>query len=170
MNTKYREDEQILQELATEQEAIVKRYFLHYQEHFVRFICNYFKVEDQMARDIYPEAFAKLFFNIKNGKLLPPLKSKLQTYLFSIGRHVFHHRYFDKFHKSVTFPTEIPMEHEHAEVLDRFEYDAQKALVKTLLEQVGEGCAKILRMAFILEYDHEQIKTLVNNIQIINFL
>lgn len=158
----FEKDEMMLKELESASDTVIKKYFLQYQNNFIRFICKMYKVEEEKAKSIYPEAFSKFYFNIKQRKLTSPLRSTLQTYLFSIGKHVFHNTYFNKYQRSTDFPEEMPENSNHAEELDYFEYDDQKKLVKRLLAQINEKCRVLLEMTYIKNYEPEAIVERLN--------
>ncbi len=157
MTNRYSEDEDIYQQIKTGNQKAVRNLYESYRLSFRLFLMRYYNADEQDAMDVYPEAFTKFYYNIIDGKLKPPLKSSLKTYLFSIGKHVFYKRHFNKYSKSVDLKEQIDDQSISANVLDKFDHDSEAALVQSLLEKIGEKCKELLTMIYINEFETEAI-------------
>jgi RNA polymerase sigma factor (sigma-70 family) len=159
MSNQYAQDEQILEQIKNGDQKVVRRIYEKNRLSFRLFIMRYYGANEQDAQDVYPEAFTKFYYNIVDEKLQPPLKSSLKTYLFSIGKHVFHKRYFSKYNKSVELKEEVDDSYINPAVLDMYENESDTLLVSRLLDKVGDSCRKILTLMFIQGYDSESVQS-----------
>ncbi len=157
----YTDDEQLLAEIRTGDEEILKTVYHSYWSHFKEFVLQLYGMSEDEAADIYTRSFTAFYFNIKDGKLVPPLKSKLKTYLFGIGRNYIR----KEFERKQKAPLELLSELQAVEalyrqpnVVDFYELEWQRQLVKKLLDQVDASCREILSLSFIQEFSDEAIR------------
>lgn len=155
--TTYVEDEELIKRLKVADDAMIKKVFEQYRPAFINFIRNSFHCENAKADAIYPECFAILYFNIQHKKLKPPLQSSLQTYLFSVGKHVFHKRNYDKHQKAtIALAPEIDILTE--EMVSRtIEEKEQAGKLQALLKSVGNPCQRLLHLFYFRNYSFESI-------------
>ena len=85
--------------------------------------------------------------NVKNNKLIPPLKSTLKTYLFGIGKLL----YLKKGGTSETWEEEIPDQAVMPEIEKQSDQEAKAVLVGRLLDRIGEPCKELLTLVYIEE-------------------
>lgn len=121
---------------------------------FVAWAVQYYQCEEYDAVEVYQKAFTILYFNIRNAKLLV-LSSSVKTYLFSIAKNVFKERFRDnqKYQRilnidEVQVGTELPNQID-TEILDAYNKDHEKEIVRRLLDRIGDPCRKLLNLIFI---------------------
>ncbi|MEK7256057.1 MAG: hypothetical protein AAB316_14995, partial [Bacteroidota bacterium] len=133
--SKYRQDDERLNVLKTGSHPAWKSFFDDNLEAFLLFVMKYGRVQRDQAFELYQDSIIILHRNVTGEKLATPLRSSLQTYLFGIGKNLC--RRSGSSHLS--FPADLP------EVpLNPFEEEDEQrhnaALVKNLLNQIGEKC------------------------------
>lgn len=143
--------------LKTGDEMQVKEVYVRFRSDFIAFIVSYFRCVPDRASEIYPESFSKLYFNLRDGKLVTPLRCALKTYLYAVGRRIYQKRYYSTYQSKITLPESMPDLEEASASLDYYEYEAQAALVKRLLKQIDEKCRNLLNMLFIEERDAREV-------------
>jgi len=160
-NHDYAEDERLLDEIRTGDERILKSLYQSYWSHFKEFVLQLYGLTEEEAAEIYTRSFTTFYFNIKDGKLVSPLRSKLKTYLFGIGRNYIR-KELDRKQKA---PLELLTELQAVEtlyrqpnVVDFYELEWQRQLVQKLLDQVDASCREILSLSFIQEFSDEAIR------------
>lgn len=154
MDSKYKDDERLLSEIKVGDERLLKNLFQSYWKPFKAFVIKVYDLTDEEIVDVYNRSFTTFYFNIRDGKLVAPLKSKLKTYLFGIGRN-----YIRKIQeKKRKEQAELSMDFQEVQnlfqqpnIVDFYELEWQKKLVEKLLNKLGEGCKKILILSFIEE-------------------
>jgi len=152
----YSEDEELMKSLQAGDRMVVKEIYDQYRHGFTSFVQKAFQCDGQKAGDVYPESFSILYFNIKLGKLRSPLKSTLKTYLYAIGKHIYHKRNFDKYQS-----LKVPVEELQAVSLDLVTESLEKKeraiKMKALLNTIGEPCQKLLELFYYRSYSFEAI-------------
>ena len=130
---------------------------------FVGFIRKTFHCEAQRGMDIYPEAFSIFYFNIRSGKLTAPLRSSAQTYINSIGWHLYHRRYLDKYNRE---RLSLDAVNEHASgnlmVDEAFLQNERAVFVRKMLNQLGDPCQTILTHIYLLEKSYSELAQSIN--------
>jgi RNA polymerase sigma factor (sigma-70 family) len=160
--SKYTEEEKLLQQLQSGDKAVLKELYQQWEPEFLRFIIRRFQCDMEDAREVYPETMSRFYFNCIDGKLTAPLSSSLKTYVFGIGKNLFHKRFLDKYREKTQLDEEFPDAGQKAEVLDLYEYQEQKKLVQQLLERIGDPCKKLLELIYIHDYVNEAVAEEMN--------
>ena len=153
----YTDDDMIVSQLLNSGEVYIKKLYDRFEQDFYKFIVSRFQCDQQQAMDIYPECFAKFYYNIKDGKLTSPLTSSLKTYLFAIGKHTFMKNNFGTYQKKTALESSLPEEMEQSSILNFYDYEDQKALVQKLMQNIGEKCRQLLEMMYIKEMSSEVV-------------
>ena len=154
---RYHEDELLMSDLINADDRLIKAVYDRMENDFLGFIIKYFNCEKSKAIEIYPETFTKFYFNIKDGKLKAPLKSSLKTYLFAIGKRVYLKNNHGSYNKKIQLDSDLPEVEAAGEILEHYEYEAQRILVTKLLNTIGDKCRDLLTMFYIEEIDSSQI-------------
>ena len=137
-------------------------YQLYFQP-FIRFIRQTFRCTSERAMDIYPEAFSILYFNIKKGKLKPPLKSTIQTYINSTGWHLYHRRYLDKYQRDKMPMDQLEDRFDVKEMADTALLQKDQAVqVKRMLDTIGEPCKTMLMEIYFSETTYKDLSLQMN--------
>jgi len=143
----------ILNSLLEADDKTIKAVYDQMEDAFHGFIVKYFQCDRAKSLEIYPQCFARLYYNIKDGKLTPPLRSSLNTYLCAIGKRLFIKNNFGNYQKKIELQDTPPDLQQADSLIDHYEYEAQKKLVSTLLSRIGEKCRALLEMIYINELD-----------------
>ena len=141
----------------------IRSLYQFYLPAFVNYISKTFKCDKAQARDMYPEAFSIVYFNIRKGKLTPPLKSSIQTYLNSTGWNLYHRRYMDKYQRDKLPLENIETEPETKSMVDEVLMQKERSQhVHSLLEKIGEPCKNILVQIYIYESGYKDLSVAMN--------
>ncbi len=150
---KYTNDENIFKRIRDGDQALIKKIHYEYWDYF----CSYFLKnkgikKKEIIKDFYADAFTILCIKIRDGKLNLPLKSKLTSYLISVGNNVLL-RYYDQLNRNREDPTEdlskLQKGHLDPDVEAYYENNNNKDLVRRLLSKLGAKCQKMLRLSYI---------------------
>lgn len=151
----YQNDEQRLSRLATGDNREWKIWYDDMRSPFRAFFMRHSALGPEDVTALYHETMVVFHRNVTTGKLTPPLQSSLRTYLFGIGKLV-----YKKSHAAaVNWDDDIPDMPVLPEVEDRAEREAQAALVRRLLDRIGEPCREILTLVYIKGYAMESVAT-----------
>ena len=153
----YAQDEMLLPQIERGDRQVLKDLYTRYREPFKLFLIRLYHCYEEDALEVYPEAFSKFFFNVRDHKLTTPLRSSLKTYLFSIGKHIFYKRFFGKYQKQTELSDSFDDIREEAAVLDFYDATGKAALVQKLLNQLDEPCRELLTLIFLKEYTSEAV-------------
>ncbi len=149
----YRNDEQLLRELAEGDELKWKSFYDDMRGAFRLFFMKYAGVEPEVATEIFHESMVIFHRNVMRRKLQAPLQSRLKTYLFGIGKLVYRKRGG----QTQNWDDEIPDAPVEPEVENQAQRDAQAQLVQRLLSSIGEPCREILEMVYLKGYVMEAV-------------
>ncbi len=166
MTQRYTEDEQDLLNIlhADPNSLELNKYYKKYRPAFEQFISRYFiNANNNQAYEIYPEAFHIMYINIRKGKLKAPLKSTLQTYLFGIGKNLYHKRFLGK---NITITSDSEDWKEIPDCSDLIEEQTRneehKDLVKQLLSQISKSCQELLTLIYLKGYANDAVAEEMN--------
>lgn len=127
---------------------------------FVVWASQLYQCDDEDAIEIFQKAFTIFYFNVKNGKLVE-LTSSIKTYLFSIGKNLFREKFRDKHNKLVNIDdvaySATVNEKVDTNILDEYQKDHQKEVVRKLLDEIGDPCKTLLKLVFIHNYSVEAV-------------
>lgn len=148
----YLQEEELLKKLKNGDRQCWHSFFIQQRRPFAIFVMKYSNVDEEEADQLYQESIVILHQNIREGKLLSPLKSSLRTYLFGIGKNLCRKRY----RSNLTFPEQIPDLPENP--IDDAHHRLHCAdLVKRLLEKIDSNCRQFLTLVFIEEKPAKEV-------------
>lgn len=153
--TKLKESE-VISAIKSGSKEVLQHFYLEHRDGFMWFIRLKFSVSDADAEDLYQDAVIALVENIRKGKL-DNLASSLKTYLFSIGKFMAYKNYKQQLKISLAEGETLP---EELEWIDTDEQDANEAIIQLIqskLNEMGEGCKRILIMFYFEEKKIEDI-------------
>jgi RNA polymerase sigma factor (sigma-70 family) len=135
-----------------------------YQKHrreFDVWAAKHYKIDSEMAGEVYQQAFITLYYNIQDGKL-NDLKSTVKTYLFGIAKNIMRDQF--KLAKRFTDPIEENQALEDVDnsVVEKFERAELKELVRKMLNTIGEPCKTVLELYYFQQYSMDSIATELN--------
>lgn len=149
----YKEDEQKLQSLLKEGDLVWKNWYDDMRDPFRLFFIKYGNVDPDLAIELFHEAMVIFHRNVFAKKLTTPLQSTLKTYLFGIGKML----YLKKGGKTDNWQDEIPDHPVMPEVEMSADQKEKAALVKSLLQRIGEPCKQLLELIYINGYVMEAV-------------
>ncbi len=134
-----------------------------YDEHrkpFVIWASQLYQCDDEDAIEIFQKAFTIFYFNVKEGKLVE-LTSSIKTYLFSIGKNLFREKFRDKHNKLVNIEdvayASAVNEKVDTNILDDYQKDHQKEVVRKLLDEIGDPCKTLLTLVYVHSYSVDAV-------------
>lgn len=132
--------------------------YRQYRPGFVRYISKAFHSPASRSEELYPEAFSIVYFNIRNGKLIAPLRSTIQTYLNSTGWHLYHRRHLDKYHRDKIDLTYAEREPETGQLVEEAIIQQERATqVRNLLIRIGDPCRSLLTEIYLHETSYKDL-------------
>ncbi|MCB0631660.1 MAG: sigma-70 family RNA polymerase sigma factor [Saprospiraceae bacterium] len=160
MSKRYQEDEQLLLRIREGDRSFLNQLFQDYWPSFLAFLTKSFGMPEEDVREIYTRSFTTFFYNIKDGKLVPPLQSRLKTYLFGIGKNYAMKKFGSAYEERMVHTDEmedVQKAFQQPDVVDYYEYDWQRNLVEKLLNRIGEPCKELLLLSFVREFADDAI-------------
>jgi RNA polymerase sigma factor (sigma-70 family) len=97
--------------------------------------------------------------NVRDGKLTE-LTSSVKTYIFSIGKNLFREKFRSKHNNTVNLDdvsNTTAVRQVDSDILDDYQDEHQKELVRQLLVQIGDPCQTLLELMFIKGYSAEAV-------------
>ena len=152
----YKDRSQLLHEIRIGTKDVLKKLYDDYREMFGKWAKNHYGCSEEEAGEAYQRAFITLYYNVKNGKLTE-LKSSIKTYLFAVGKNVLREQFKDKHAKMLPLEEEIYQQQIDASIMDQYEDNHTKSLVKRLLDRIGEPCKTVLDLFYFKQYSMEAI-------------
>lgn len=150
-------EEEKLQKIKAGNDVFLKSVYGEYRQRCLAFLKKYFKCTEENAVEVYQEAFTIFYYNIKDGKLLPPLTAALETYLFGISKRLYHKRFLGTYQKKMTFPEEWKEGIAAADVLEQYDLEVQKKIVNKLLGKLKDTCRQLLRLMYFENIAAEEV-------------
>ncbi len=145
-------DNSLLEAIAQNDAKTMERLYNEYRRPFIVWAGQTYHSEEEDAIEIFQKAFTILYFNVRQGKLTT-LTSSLKTYIFSIGKNLYREKFRDKHtgHISIDDPNTFTVLSEQVDnsILDAHQNAHQREVVRSLLEQIGDPCRKLLNLIFI---------------------
>jgi RNA polymerase sigma factor (sigma-70 family) len=138
----------------------LKKLYDENRKPFIGWANQFYQADEEDAIEIFQKAFTIFYFNVKDAKLVE-LTSSVKTYLYSIGKNLFREKFRDKHNKHVdiddaAFSAQIN-EKVDTNILDEYQNDYQRDLVKKLLNEIGEPCKTLLTLIFIHNYSNDAV-------------
>ncbi|WP_075589871.1 RNA polymerase sigma factor [Labilibacter marinus] len=151
-------NKEVLNELKTGNKEVIASVYLKYRDEFLFFLKRKYSVNNDIAIEVYHEAFYAFHLNIITGKL-QELTSSLKTYLFQIGRNLF----LNELNRSkrtdeISFKSEKSETYDH---IDDSNSEKIEVLRKALLE-LGNKCRALLKLFYFDNMPNELIKDKLN--------
>lgn len=155
-----KKDNQILEAIKKGDSKVLERLYDENRQSFLIWATQLYQCEMEDAVEIYQKAYTILYLNVRNEKLTS-LTSSIKTYLFSIGKNLFREKFRDKHNRLVNIEdvsnTNAVNNQLDSNVLDNYQDEHQKELVRHLLNEIGDPCKKLLELMFIRGYSAEAV-------------
>lgn len=123
---------------------------------FIRWAIWNFKCDEYDAADVYQRAFAIFYFNVKDGKLVS-LSSKVETYLFAIGKRLFLEKQRDKHAQNVKLEDVQEASQLDVSYFDKESQNERQYVVEKLLGKIGETCSQVLKYFYYHRFSMDAI-------------
>lgn len=148
-------------------QALEKVYIL-FREDFFKWASGRYSANRHDLEDVWQETIIAFFENVKNGKL-QVLNSKMNTYLFSIGKNIL----LNKLRKTqrVDLPGMIPeLSEQDQEVFYYTDSREEETLLKVHFEKLGAKCKELLIQRYYLGHtiDNIRIASGLNNNNVVS--
>jgi RNA polymerase sigma factor (sigma-70 family) len=154
------QDLQVLRSIQQGDQKVLQSLYDQNRKNFIAWSVQSYQCDEEEAIEIFQKAFTILYFNIRNGKLTE-LTSSLKTYLFSVGKNLFRERLRDKNNHTLNIDDlshspEIQSKVDSS-ILDAYQQEHHKAVVRKLLAEIGDPCKKLLELVYIKGYSTEAV-------------
>lgn len=150
----------LLESVKNKDSKVLEQLYDEYRKPFVLWSSQLYQCNDEDAIEIYQKAFTIFYFNVQKGKLTK-LTSSAKTYLFSIGKNLFREKFRNKHNRLVNLDdvsnTAIVQETVDNDILDDYQHNHQKRIVKVLLDEIGDPCKTLLHLIFIQNYSADAV-------------
>ena len=147
--SKYQADENRLALLRQGKESEWQAIYDDIREPFRLFFLKNARLEAEQVIELYQEVMVIFHRKVLRGKLTAPLQSALKTYLIGIGKMLYLKKSGQKIDAWID---EIPDQAILPEVEERADQTEQAALVRRLLDQIGDPCKQLLTLVYIKGY------------------
>lgn len=152
MSESYQQDNEKLKQLQDGDQKAWRALYEETRSPFRLYFIRY-GTAPEVATEMFQEAMVILNRNIRTGKLHPPLKSSLRTYIIGIGRILL----MRKGTNTQQWEGEIPEIPILPEIEDQQEQRAKAKLVRELLDRLGSPCRELLELFYLKSYVMEAI-------------
>ncbi len=154
MDSKYSTDERLLIKLRAGDQSLFKELHQTYWKSFGPYFLKRKDLSPEEVSDIYTAAFTQFYINIREQKLLAPLRSSLKSYLIGIGKNFMLQLFEQKKRNKETSMDKldlIPTASQTPTVDDQYQQAALAAKIKKLLLQLGPDCQRLIRLTYLEE-------------------
>lgn len=139
---------------------VLEKLYNDNRQPFMVWVYQLYQCTEEDAVEIYQKAYTILYMNVRDGKLTE-LTSSVKTYLFSIGKNLVREKFRSKHNKTVNLDdvsnTNAVQGQVDSGILDTYQQEHQKNIVKELLEEIGDPCRTLLKLMFIEGYSSEAV-------------
>jgi len=146
----------MLEQIRTGDERILKSLYDNYRPEFLAWAIQRYRCEEELAGEVYQQAYTLMYFNIKDGKL-KTLTSSLKTYLFGIGKNLFRERGRAAIRPIQSIEESPNLGGFDTDILDQYTHEHQKEVVRILLKEIGNPCKRLLELFFYRNYSTEAV-------------
>ncbi len=165
MDSKYSEDEKLLSKIRTGNESILEGLHQSYWKTFGPYFLKRKDLSLEEVKTIYASAFTNFYINIREKKLVPPLRSSLKSYLIGIGKNCML-QFFEQKNRDKETSTEnldlISKVFQNPAVNEQYEQEALAAFIGKLLLQLGPDCQRLIQLSFFEENADDAIAAKMN--------
>jgi RNA polymerase sigma-70 factor (ECF subfamily) len=152
---------ELLARIRTGDRKFLRELYEEHRQGFGIWISRSYKCDEDMAAEVYQQAFTTLYYNVKEGKLTK-LTSSLKTYLFAIGRNLIRDHFKLTIRRQEIMEVAVDTGKIDNGILDRYEKSALKETVSALLNKIGEPCKTVLELFYLKGYALDSIAAEMN--------
>jgi len=151
----FKHDEEVILKIKEGNQKVIRQLHSDLKSSFKKYFFSK-NVDEDTALDIYNQSFTIFYQNVQSGKIQPPLKSTIKTYLHGIGKNLLM-QFWEKSKKTRYEPLDDVLK--SPEIFDFYHHQEQKEFVRALLLSLDDSCRKILELSFIKGYSDNAIMT-----------
>jgi RNA polymerase sigma-70 factor (ECF subfamily) len=152
---------ELLNKIRTGERKFLRQLYEEHRQAFGVWIIKTYRCDEDMAAEVYQQAFTTLYYNVKEGKL-NKLTSSLKTYVFAIGRNLIRDHFKLSTRRQEIMEVAVDTGSIDNSIIDRYEQSALKETVKVLLEKIGEPCKTVLELFYLKGYALDAIAVEMN--------
>ncbi|MDP5172738.1 MAG: sigma-70 family RNA polymerase sigma factor [Bacteroidia bacterium] len=147
----------LVEDLQAGRQEELRRVYDAYRTPFLRWAMSRFQIQKEDALEVFQDVILAFYENVMNGKI-DSLSSKLQTYLFGIGRFMLIKRF--KANERSTSLELLPADTANALVeadVPQMEISERSVMVQQALQRLGTSCRDLLLAVYYHQYSGEVI-------------
>jgi RNA polymerase sigma-70 factor (ECF subfamily) len=151
----------VIDEIKRGNQKYLQELYNQYRTAFAHWTTKHYKVDDEVAGEIYQQAFIAFYYNIKEGKLTQ-LNSSIKTYLFAIGKNLMREHF--KSSKKFVEPLDVAIAPDEVDegIMAKYENAEMQETIKNLLDTIGEPCKTVIELYYFKQYAMDAIATHLN--------
>ena len=167
MSSKYPHDDELFKRIKEGDQLLLKKLHGQYWIYFYSYFKKRKNLNHEAILDIYANSFTTFYINIRDGKLVAPLKCKLKTYLIAIGIK-YRLKYFDDKNRNKEDPLDdedlekIKEAHMEPEIENQHNEEDLSTFIKELLNKLDANCKQLLTLKYIKEFADDAIAKKMN--------
>ena len=151
-NNKYFDEEELLRQLISGDEKVWQRFYNDIREPFRAYFLKSSHISPEEALELFHKVMIIFHRKVVSGGLVPPLNSKLKTYIFGVGKNVSRQQGFKGIGNDEI--PEIPID---PIVEQTAETEENARQVQNLLQKIGNPCRDLLDLFYIKGYSMEAV-------------
>ncbi len=159
--TSQKRSTELLSKIREGDRKYLRQLYEEHREAFWVWIRKTYNCDEDMAAEVYQQAFTTLYYNVKEGKLTN-LTSSLKTYIFAIGRNLIRDHFKITTRRQEIMEVAVDTSNIDNSIIDRYEQSEMKDTVKTLLLKIGEPCKTVLELFYLKGYALDAIAIEMN--------
>jgi RNA polymerase sigma-70 factor (ECF subfamily) len=139
-----------LEDIRSANQTQLHTLYTSFRGEFGQWITRYYNTDEEMAGEIYQQAFIAFYYNIRDGKV-STLSSSLKTYLFAIGKNIAR----EQFRINARFIPEednINLDEWDTSMEDSLEVTERQMALDHVLKKMGDPCQTVLRLYYFDDY------------------
>lgn len=144
---------------------VLEKLYNDNRQPFLIWVYQLYQCSEEDAVEIYQKAYTILYMNVRDGKLVE-LTSSIKTYLFSIGKNLVREKFRSKHNATVNLDdvsnTTAIQSQLDDDILDAYQEEHQKNIVRELLNEIGDPCKTLLELMFIKGYSSDAVVHAMN--------
>lgn len=155
--------ETIIRKIKQNDKSVIVEIYKSYRNEFIAFTFKQYRIDPELSKEIYQDAFLAFYRNIITGRL-KKLESSVKTYLFQIGKFKLHNELKRQKRTGIPVEKQWDLRADNPDVFrPKEEKDIlmQKALVAGF-KKLSEKCRQLLRLFYYEHKHHEEIMQIMD--------
>ncbi len=139
-----------LEEIRNANQAQLKTLYMDYRGEFGNWVTRYYNADEDLAGEIYQQAFIAFYYNIRDGKVTR-LSSSAKTYLFAIGKNIAREQLRNKA-RFVAEEENVNLDEWDTSMEDDLEQRERQNTLRRVLDEMGDPCQTVLKRYYFDDY------------------